>query len=75
MSWEKGRPEGWENTKDSLIGLGANDQEKKDRYFEAGADAMHKADLQFLREFPDLVRMMQAHMTKQQWFDFIGKET
>ncbi len=34
------RPEGWGTTKDGLIGLGAEDQEAKDRHFEAGADAM-----------------------------------
>lgn len=68
MNWKNGRPKEWYLQRPVRYGT----QAEKD-IFEAGADAMHKADLEFLREFPDLVRVMQAHMTKQQWLEFVGK--
>ncbi len=76
VSWEKGRPEGWKNP--LSIENATNETIYPDKFSEAyedGADAMHKADLEFLRQFPDVIQRMQASMTKQQWFDFIGKKT
>ncbi len=77
MNWEEGRPEGFNSEEivdRILVGRFNTGKTASQALVEAGADAMHKADLEFLREFPDVIQRMQASMTKQQWFDFVAKE-
>lgn len=76
MSWKKGRPEGWKNPylrdeDNPYLGIELEGDDKDDAY-EAGADAMHKADLEFLGQFPDLILTIKATMTKEEWLAFVG---
>jgi len=79
MSWKKGRPEGWEKALLEEVKkipdpeLLKGDMTKALLLFsEAGADAMHKADLEFLGQFPDLILTIKATMTKEEWLAFAG---
>ncbi len=81
MSWEKGRPKGWENPHSKLLEKAMNlrpdnfdyaGTRREAKRYEVGAEAMHKADLEFLGQFPDLILTIKATMTKEEWLAFTG---